>query len=703
MTPLPGDDAALLHPGSEGNATMAPVRFKGRGMLLDQELYIQREADRELLEALRSGQHCHVLAPRQVGKSNLRVRATGLLRDTGVRCVSLDLTGIASRSDEEAWYSSLIRRLTGGLALSIDLDALRTRARGRPSERMIEFLHDEVLSRVAEPLVIFIDEIDLTLELPFRDDFFRALLFMQDARADDPAWRRLTFCLLGVASPIDLVSNLVATPFNKSKPIELRDFTRTELRHLGRGLLPVGGDTDALIDAIFEWTGGHPAFTQQICERLILVGLDGRAEAERVAELAEEMYLRRGRGVDPILADIDRRFTGANRETPQSSGLLKSYKDLLHGAKIRTDEASHLHFGLLIAGLVAERDGLFTLRNKIIATVFDEAWVDEQLEQRVKSVIGWALGREVTPEELKFLLAGREAAKKQEEERIQEELAQERALSDVRQTRTRYRWLQAFVLVVLAFSSVLMWLFREEAVARANVEKEAQQFREEAAVAREQAKEQARKAEEQATQRQRDAAKAQQEASDAAARAREAAQEAKAALDNAAKAAGLSAADAKQKQKDAELLAQIASFLEADAFARRQEAERATAEAEIARLKADQAAAEATERATRAESAERLAREIAADAKRDAEAALAAAKRSADETAEAKRQAQLAQQEAAQAKLDKEAAEKARDAALKEVAGMPTVQQLRAEADSARVEAEDAKRALESCRKQRTP
>ncbi|WP_437939734.1 AAA-like domain-containing protein [Sorangium sp. So ce341] len=702
MTTPPGDESVLHRPGAEESAALAPVRFKGRGMLLEQELYIERQADRELLGALRSRQHCHVLAPRQVGKSNLRVRATALLRSAGVRCVSLDLTGIASRSDEEAWYSSLIRRLTSALALPIDVDAFRTRAQGRPSERMIEFLHGEVLPRVSEPLVIFIDEIDLTLDLPFRDDFFRALLFMQDARADDAAWQRLTFCLLGVASPIDLVSDLVATPFNKSQPIELRDFTREELRRLRDGLLSIGGDTDALIDAIFAWTGGHPAFTQQICERLVLQGLDGRTEVERVADLADEMYLRRGRGVDPILADIDRRFSGADRETPQSSRLLKSYKDLLQGAQIRTDEANHLHFGLLIAGLVAERDGFFTPRNKIIATVFDEAWADEQLEQRVRSVIGWAQGREVTTEELKFLLAGREAAKKQEEERIQAELARERALSDVRQTRARYRWLQALVFVVVAFLSVLVLLFREEAADHEKVRQEAQRLREEAAAAQKQAKEEARKAREDAAQRRSEAERAQREAGDAAAKAKEAAEEAKTALAK-AKAAGLSAADAKQKQRDAELLASVASFLEANASAKRQEAERATAEADLARLKADQAAAEAIERATRAENARKLADEIAANAKRDAEAALAAAKRSADEAAEAKRQAQLAQQEAAQAKLDKEAAEKARDKALDEVGAMSSAKQLKAEADGARAEAAEARRALESCRRQCPP
>src|SRR5205807_1847180 len=48
-------------------------------------------------------------------------------------------------------------------------------------------------------LVIFIDEIDAVRSLPFStDEFFAAIRECYNRRSEEPAFRRLTFCLLGV-------------------------------------------------------------------------------------------------------------------------------------------------------------------------------------------------------------------------------------------------------------------------------------------------------------------------------------------------------------------------------------------------------------------------------------------------------------------------------------------------------------------------
>src|SRR5205823_14473693 len=56
--------------------------------------------------------------------------------------------------------------------------------------------------------VIFVDEIDAVRSLPFpADEFFAAVRECYNRRAQDPAFQRLTFCLLGVATPADLISD----------------------------------------------------------------------------------------------------------------------------------------------------------------------------------------------------------------------------------------------------------------------------------------------------------------------------------------------------------------------------------------------------------------------------------------------------------------------------------------------------------------
>ena len=62
--------------------------------------------------------------------------------------------------------------------------------------------------------MIFIDEIDMVRSLPFpTDEFFAGIRACYNQRDLDPAFARLTFCLLGVASPSGLILNVDITPW----------------------------------------------------------------------------------------------------------------------------------------------------------------------------------------------------------------------------------------------------------------------------------------------------------------------------------------------------------------------------------------------------------------------------------------------------------------------------------------------------------
>jgi hypothetical protein len=96
-------------------------------------------------------------------------------------------------------------------------------------------------SNGAARLVIFIDEIDVVRSLPFStDEFFAAIRECYTRRAQDPAFHKLTFCLLGVATPSDLIQDVRMTPFNIGTRIELTDFTEAEAAPLRSGLLNHG-------------------------------------------------------------------------------------------------------------------------------------------------------------------------------------------------------------------------------------------------------------------------------------------------------------------------------------------------------------------------------------------------------------------------------------------------------------------------------
>ena len=82
-----------------------------------------------------------------------------------------------------------------------------------------------LLRQIATNLVIFIDEIDSVLSLNFpTDDFFTFIRACYNQRVDQPAYNRLTFALLGVATPSDLIQDKKRTPFNIGRAIELNGF-----------------------------------------------------------------------------------------------------------------------------------------------------------------------------------------------------------------------------------------------------------------------------------------------------------------------------------------------------------------------------------------------------------------------------------------------------------------------------------------------
>src|SRR5262249_5378996 len=154
---------------------------------------------------LSRGDFCYVLTSRQMGKSSLTARIATRLRREGAAVAHLDLTAIGQNLTAEQWYDGLLGFLGRQLELEEELEEFWSgHERLGPLQRWMAALREVVLERCRGQVVIFIDELDVVRSLPFSsDEFFAAIRQCYNRRGEEPEFQRLSFCLIGVASPSD--------------------------------------------------------------------------------------------------------------------------------------------------------------------------------------------------------------------------------------------------------------------------------------------------------------------------------------------------------------------------------------------------------------------------------------------------------------------------------------------------------------------
>ncbi|MEW5958464.1 MAG: AAA-like domain-containing protein [Chloroflexota bacterium] len=337
--------------------------------------YVKRPADDELFELALSGKFCYVLTTRQMGKSSLMIRTARRLQAQEVQTAIIDLTEMGS-SEPDTWYLDLLTELADELELSVEPEEWwQARASLGYVRRFTNFLRDVILTEIEGQVVIFIDEIDTTLRLPFSDDFFTAIRATYNARAKDPAFARLGFILIGVASPSDLIKDHTRTPFNIGQGIKLADFSldsagvlqdRLETLYAGQGA--------AIFSRVFHWTSGHPYLTQKLCQA-IAQAEDQPWPADKIDALIEMLFLSEEARKETNLQFVQ----DSLHEHPHKRSMLQMYRRVYEGEEIIEDERSAEQNQLKLTGLVRAENGILKVRNQIYRRVFNLEWIKANL------------------------------------------------------------------------------------------------------------------------------------------------------------------------------------------------------------------------------------------------------------------------------------------------------------------------------------
>ena len=181
---------------NEANGRPQPIRRGATGPFQER----LRDARAQVVTAVLAHYSCYV----QGEDAPLRYR---LLTDTALRLAELnqlagyfDLSDLAYQYNLTTWVQNTVRLLAIQLNLPLPTAVWwASHADNDPIDNLVQFITEEVLAKVKQPVLLSFDEADQLRRAPLAADFWRLLHALQAVR-QQPALAQLTVVLWGMVS-----------------------------------------------------------------------------------------------------------------------------------------------------------------------------------------------------------------------------------------------------------------------------------------------------------------------------------------------------------------------------------------------------------------------------------------------------------------------------------------------------------------------
>ncbi|QQE65979.1 hypothetical protein GFS31_26740 [Leptolyngbya sp. BL0902] len=242
------------------------IEFPGSPLPFQSSWYVERPPLEEMAHRAlqQSGSLLRIKGAWGMGKTSLIHRLLGQAQREGMPVALIDMRQADASAFEsfDAFARWFCWAISQKFNFNLNVDDYWFASAGSKLS-CTTFIQDQVLSRLAMPVVVAIDTLHHLAEYPtIASNFFAMLRSWYEQARSSPEWGQLRL-VMAYAAELDLPLQTHQSPFNVGLPLELPLLTRTQAEDLAqRHHLANQGVSEDDINRLLIRVGGHPYLLQ---------------------------------------------------------------------------------------------------------------------------------------------------------------------------------------------------------------------------------------------------------------------------------------------------------------------------------------------------------------------------------------------------------------------------------------------------------